>query len=318
MNSNIVLVTGAGGFVGQSVISSLIGKRTIRGALHKNSLSVDCSIKSISYVNTELSAEYNWMSTLRGVSEIVHCGAKVHAPHKNSVDELTSFRMVNVEGTLQLARQAALAGVKRFIFISSIGVLGDQTFEKPFCEEDSPQPYSPYTTSKFEAELGLRLIEHQSDMEVVIIRPPMVYGKDAPGNFGFLLRFILRGIPLPLAAIVDNRRSFIYVENLVDFICLCLDHPSAAGQTFLVADGQDLSTKEFIKKIASASGVSPRLFPISPATLNWCADFLGRSITIRSLTSSLQIDISKACLMLDWRPPVSLDDGLLRSVEWRV
>jgi nucleoside-diphosphate-sugar epimerase len=316
MNSNIVLVTGANGFVGRSVISSLIGEKTIRGALHRNSINSFSSCQSVSYVNSELSANHDWTNALSGVSSIIHCSAKVHVPREKFIDDLTSFRAVNFEGTLQLARQAALASVKRFIFISSIGVLGDQTFDKPFSEEDSPQPHSPYTTSKFEAELGLRLIEQQFGMEVVIIRPPMVYGKNAPGNFGSLLHCIRRGIPLPFASITHNRRSFIYLENLVDFIRLCLDHPAAAGQTFLVADGHDLSTTEFIKKMASALEVSPRLIAIPPAVLNWCANIFGRAATARSLTASLQLDISKACLLLEWRPPVSVDDGLLRSVKW--
>lgn len=315
MLENSILVTGSSGFVGRSVVSTLIKEKNVKCAIHHRSVdSLDPS-PAINYFSSELSADFDWTGFLQDISAVVHCAARVHVSVKRSDDALASFRTVNVAGTLQLARQAALAGVKRFIFISSIGVLGDQTHDKPFAEDDLPNPHSPYALSKLEAESGLREIEQRSGMQVVIIRPPMVYGADAPGSFGFFLRCIQMGLPLPLGSIVNNRRSFIFIENLVDFIRLCLDHPAAPGQTFVLADGDDLSTAALIKKLASALGVSARLIPVSPAVLNWCADRVGRAAMVRSLTASLQVDISKACSLLDWKPPVSLDEGLCRSVK---
>ena len=317
MGENSILVTGSSGFVGRSVVSTLIKEKNVKCAIHHRSVDSSDPSPAINYFSSELSADFDWTGLLQDISAVVHCAARVHVSVKRSDEALASFRTVNVAGTLQLARQAALAGVKRFIFISSIGVLGDQTHDKPFSEDDLPNPHSPYALSKLEAESGLREIEQRSGMQVVIIRPPMVYGADAPGSFGFLLRCIQMGLPLPLGSIVNNRRSFIFIENLVDFIRLCLDHPAAPGQTFVLADGDDLSTAALIKKLASALGVSARLISVSPAVLNWCADRACRAAMARSLTASLQVDISKACSLLDWKPPVSLDEGLCRSVKRR-
>jgi nucleoside-diphosphate-sugar epimerase len=234
--------------------------------------------------------------------------------HDNAADPLTPFRVVNVDGTLNLARQAAAAGVKRFVFISSIGVNGSKTAVcKPFSEADLPKPHNAYALSKWEAEQGLIQIAAETGLEVVIIRPPLVYGCNAPGNFGMLTRAVQRGWILPLGA-VHNQRSLVALDNLVDFIVTCITHPQAANQTFLVSDGKDLSTTELVRGMTQAAGIPARLLPVPVWALQAGASLLGKGDAVQRLCGNLQVDITKARSLLGWVPPVSVEEGLRRAM----
>jgi nucleoside-diphosphate-sugar epimerase len=203
--------------------------------------------------------------------------------------------------------------VKRFLFISSIGVNGNIN-TRPFTEDDEPNPAEPYALSKWEAEQGLWEIQRETGMEVVIIRPPLVYGPNAPGNFGSLMRWVEKGLPLPLGAI-DNQRSLVALDNLVDLIITCIDHPAAANQVFLAGDGEDLSTTELLRGVARAMGKSAHLIPVPPSLLMLGATLLGKKAVAQRLLGSLQVDISKARRLLGWQPPVSVEEGLRRCFD---
>jgi nucleoside-diphosphate-sugar epimerase len=253
-------------------------------------------------------------TVLRQTRVLVHLAARVHVMHDVAADPLTAFRAVNVAGTLNLARQAVEAGVKRFVFISSIGVNGSQTLrDKPFSESDKPNPHNAYALSKWEAEQGLMQIADQTGLEVVIIRPPLVYGANAPGNFGSLLRAVNLGWPLPLGT-VRNQRSLMALDNLVDFIITCTTHPEAANQTFLISDGQDLSTTELVRAMARAAGVPARLLPVPVWVLELAGRLVGKGDAVQRLCGNLQIDSSKARKILGWNPKVSFQEGLRRAV----
>jgi nucleoside-diphosphate-sugar epimerase len=227
---------------------------------------------------------------------------------------LAEFRAVNLNGTLNLARQAAAIGVKRFLFISSVKVNGEGT--QPglaFTEADIPDPQDVYGLSKLEAEQGLRQIAADTGMEVVIIRPPLVYGPGVKANFASLMRAVKKGWPLPLGAI-HNQRSLIALDNLVDFIVTCITHPKAANQTFLISDGQDLSTPELVRGLAEAAGTSARLLPVPVWGLEWAGRLVGKGEAVQRLCGNLQIDSSKARTLLGWKPKVSVTEGLRRAV----
>ena len=230
-----------------------------------------------------------------------------------AADSLATFRKANLEGTLNLARQSVVAGVKRFVFISSIGVNGSQTtLDEPFSELHKPSPHNAYALSKWEAEQGLMNIADKSGLEVVIIRPPLVYGSNAPGNFGSLMSAIVRGLPLPLGGI-KNQRSFVSLDNLIDFIVTCITHPKAANQTFLVSDGHDLSTTELVLGAAEAANIHARLFRIPMWIMEIVTRLLGKEDALQSLYGNLQLDISKAYNLLGWKPPISVREGLSRT-----
>jgi nucleoside-diphosphate-sugar epimerase len=234
--------------------------------------------------------------------------------HDTEADPLSAFRAVNVDGTLNLARQAAAAGVKRFVFISSVKVNGECTLPgRAFTEADLVNPQGAYGQSKHEAEQDLRKLSADISMEVVIIRPPLVYGPGVKANFAALMRAVQRGIPMPLGA-VHNQRSLVALDNLVDFIVTCITHPQAANQTFLVSDGQDLSTNELVRGMAKAAGVPARLLPVSVWALQAVASLLGKGDAVQRLCGNLQIDISKARSLLGWVPPVSVEEGLRRAM----
>jgi nucleoside-diphosphate-sugar epimerase len=234
---------------------------------------------------------------------------------ETEIDPLTAFRAVNVEGTLNLARQAAAAGVNRFVFISSVKVNGESTQPgRAFTDTDSPNPQYAYGQSKHEAEQGLRQLSIDTGMEVVIIRPPLVYGPDVKANFAALIRAVKRGWPLPLGA-VHNQRSLVALDNLVDFIVTCITHPQAANQTFLVSDGQDLSTNELVRGMAQAAGVPARLLPVPLWALQAGAALLGKADEVQRLCGNLQVDISKARSLLGWMPPVHWEEGLRRAMK---
>ena len=261
----------------------------------------------------EISGVNDWLMALNNVNVVIHLAARVHVMNDKSIDPLVEFRKVNVDGTLNLARQAAQTGVKRFIFISSIKVNGELTSEgKPFTEGDVSNPQDAYGISKLEAEQGLLQIAQQTGMEVVIIRPPLVYGPNVKANFASMLKAVKQGIPLPLGAI-NNKRSFIYVENLVSFIILCVQHPLATNQIFLVSDGYDLSTTELLRECALALGVNSRLIPVPQKVLEVIAHMLGKRDVVQRLCGNLQVDITKARTLLGWMPPISVSEGLKRT-----
>ncbi len=263
----------------------------------------------------DLEANTDWSVALIGVSSVVHTAARVHVMKDQSINPLAEFRRVNVAGTLNLAQQAAAAGVKRFVFISSIKVNGEQTQKgRPFTEKDVAYPLDLYGISKYEAEEGLFRVAKETGMEVVIIRPVLVYGPDVKGNFLSMMHWLHKGIPLPLGAI-NNARSLVALDNLVDLIITCLHHPAAANQTFLVSDGEDISTTQLLQYAASAMGVSSRLMPVPALIIQVAAKLLGKGEVAQRLCGNLQVDISKARQLLGWVPPISVKEGLRRAVE---
>jgi nucleoside-diphosphate-sugar epimerase len=305
------LVTGANGFIGSALCSRLQSNGvSVRGAVR--SLKAQPGGSEAVSIGS-LSAETDWTPALQNVEQVVHLAARVHEMNEDSSDALTEFRRVNVEGTVALARQAAASGVRRFVFLSSIKVNGEFTgLDKPFTADDVPAPEDPYAVSKHEAEQCLRRVERETDLEMVIIRSPLVYGPGVKGNFARMVQWVRRGIPLPLGA-VHNRRSLVALDNLVDFIALCASpecSPLAAGHTFLVSDGSDVSTSELLRCVAHVYGVPARLLPVPVALMKGSARLLGKAAVTDRLLGSLQVDASKARDLLGWTPPVSMREQL--------
>ena len=304
-----VLLTGATGFIGHRLSIVLPNDFNLRlvfrntPVIPPSSDFVICDYNNVSTLST----------ALKNIDVVVHCVGRAHLLNQNNNHQIEEFRKVNVEITIRLAHAAAKAGVKRFIFLSSIGVNGRLT-TKPFTEDDTPLPEQDYAVSKLEAEIALQEIALSSGMEVVIVRPPLVYGPGAPGNFAKLIKWLNRNIPLPFGAIY-NKRSFIALDNLVDFIITCIRHPAAANQVFLVSDNIDLSTTEFLNRISSSLGKSSRLYPVNQKILELCLRLLGKKDLAQRLCGSLQIDISKAKKLLNWTPPVSIDTQLKETAE---
>jgi UDP-glucose 4-epimerase len=256
----------------------------------------------------------DWSLALQHCTVVVHLAARVHVMSDTALDPLAAYRRTNVEGTMALARQAAAAGVRRFIFISTVKVNGESSPEcQPFRADDVPAPQDPYAVSKMEAEQGLRQLTQQTGIQVVIIRPPLVYGPGVGANFAALLRVVRRGLPLPLGAI-HNQRSLVALDNLIDLIITCVAHPSAANQTLLVSDGQDLSTAELVRAMAQAAGVKLCLPKVPARLLLATASLLGKRDVVSRLCSNLQVDISKTRRLLAWAPPLSVPEGLRRAV----
>jgi len=310
VNNKSVLITGASGFIGRNLCRCLKDSQiSFRPVVRRASIKDDDS----AVVVEDIHAVTDWSAALSGVTAVVHLAARVHVMQEHAQDPLAVFRAVNVDGTLNLARQAAAAGVKRFVFLSSIKVNGEETGDVPFHPSDTPAPVDPYSISKLEAERGLQEISRATGLEVVIIRPPLVYGREAGGNFARLRRLAAKGWPLPLAA-VHNKRSLIGVENLCDCIRVCLHHPDAAGKTLLVSDNHDISTPDLVCLLASSAGRSIRLLPIPVGVLKLLAKLCGRGPEVKRLTENLQIDCSETTRLLNWQPPVSLEQGIKRSV----
>jgi len=258
----------------------------------------------------------DWSAALAGQDAVIHLAARVHIMDDRAADPLAAFRAVNTAGTLNLARQAAAAGVRRFVFVSSIKVNGEATPPgRPFRHDDRPTPQDPYGISKREAEDGLREIAATTGMEVVIVRPPLVYGPGVKANFAALMRAVQRGLPLPLGAVTHNRRSLIALDNLVDLLITCLDHPAAANQTFLVSDGEDLSTTDLLRRIGQGLGRPARLLPVPPALLQAGARLLGKGDVAQRLLGHLQVDIAHTRTTLGWTPPITVDEGLRRAAS---
>ena len=300
------LLTGYTGFLGSQLRKALskdivlLGRSPIKGAEHYPA----------SFADRE-----DYTAALKEVEYVIHCAARVHVMDDAAADPLSEFRAVNTKGTLNLAEQAAKAGVKRFIFISSIKVNGEQTFAGvPFKPDDNYVPDDPYGLSKYEAEVGLRALSQNTGMEVVIIRPPLVYGPGVKGNFVSMMRWLAKGVPLPLGAI-NNKRSLVSLDNLVDLIMVCVDHPKAANETFLVSDDNDISTTQLLSKLAAGLGAPNRLLPVPAFIINACANLLGKMDIAQRLLGSLQVDISKTKSLLEWVPPYTVDESLNKTAQ---
>ena len=304
-----ILLTGASGFIGQTLSRRLCEAENVLTILSRQSFTALIEPWHQEACQTDDSAQ----SLLADIDCIVHLAARVHVMQDASVDPIAEFRRINVQGTLNLARQAATAGVRRFVFISSVKVNGEFTLQgSPFTADDIPQPLDAYGVSKMEAEEGLRQLADQTGMEVVIIRPPLVYGPGVKANFAAMMRWLKRGVPLPLGA-VHNQRSLVALDNLVDLIVTCLTHPAAAHQTFLVSDGEDVSTTELLRRMGQAMGCPARLIPLPSSMLQLAGALVGKAGVVQRLCGSLQVDIAKTRAILGWRPPVSVDEGLRRA-----
>lgn len=312
----MILVTGANGFLGGALISRLVGDRMCNGvvaAIRRNSSPLPEGVRKFQI--GDLFSTVDWHEGLRGVDALVHCAARVHVMNDSATDPWQAYREVNVDGTLNLARQAAQAGVRRFVFVSSIKVNGESTkLGRSFSAEDIPSPSDPYGVSKLAAEQGLRDIEAETGMAVVIVRSPLVYGPGVKANFAAMMRWVALGIPLPLGSI-HNARSMVALGNLVDLLVTCLKHPAAAGQTFLVSDGEDVSTTELLRRTAQAMGKNALLLPVPAFLLELGAAMLGKRAEVQRLCGSLQVDIEKTRRLLGWSPPLTLDQGLKKAVE---
>jgi len=306
-----LLVTGGSGFVGSALIKRLLSEHREVFAVGRSE--VDLPVETVKVSSfSELGALGN---KLGSVDVVVHCAARAHIMNDDTQDPLAEYRKVNVDGTLNLARHAAESGVKRFVFVSSIKVNGEQTLPgNPFTEDVAPAPEDPYGISKYEAEQQLQALSAETGMELVIIRPPLVYGPGVKGNFASMIRLMEKGLPLPLGA-VGNKRSLVALDNLVDLIVTCVDNPAAANQVFLAGDGQDLSTTELLRGVANAMGKSAWLLPVPAGLLMLGASMLGKRAVAQRLLGSLQVDISKAREILGWQPPVSVEEGLARAVR---
>jgi len=314
-SANRIVVTGATGFVGGAVLNRLsaLANLELVAAVRKPMSKLPASATSVQVAGLE--ADTDWRQALQAINIVIHCAARVHVMNDQSSDPLAEFRKVNVEGTLNLARQAAASGVRRFIFVSSIKVNGEGTAPgTSYKADDVPAPVDPYGISKLEAEQGLRALAAETGMEVVIIRPVLVYGPGVKANFLSMMRWLNKGVPLPFGAIY-NKRSLVALDNLVDLIVTCIDHPAAANQTFLVSDGEDLSTSELLRRMAVALGKSARLLPVPSWLLETGAAMLGKQALAQRLCGSLQVDISKTRELLGWTPPVSVDQALANTAE---
>lgn len=310
-----VLLTGANGFVGRGLLErmSALPNLELVAALRRPVSGFPEYVTSLQV--SGLGPDTDWQEGLNEIGAVIHSAARVHVMHDTSSEPLAEFRKVNVDGTLNLARQAAAAGVRRFIFISSIKVNGEGTaVGAPYFADAHPAPAGPYGISKMEAEQGLRALAGETGMEVVIIRPVLVYGPGVKANFLSMMCWLHKGVPLPFGAI-DNRRSLVSLDNLMDLIVTCIDHPGAANQTFLVSDGEDLSTSELLHRMGTALGKPARLLPIPSGFLETCAAMLGKQALSQRLCGSLQVDISKTRELLGWTPPLSVDDGLRKTAK---
>jgi len=308
------LVTGANGFVGKPLCAELLRQgQSVRAALRSANSPVE---------NVEMAAvgsidgKTDWTEALCGVDVVIHLAARVHVMKDTSVDPMAKFLEVNLHGTANLAQQAARAGVKRLVYASSIKVNGEQTSATPpFTELDETNPQDPYAISKWQAEQALQRIAQETGLEVVIVRPPLVYGPGVKGNFIRLLAAVDKGIPLPLSG-ARNARSLIYVGNLVDALIACATHPAAAGQTYLASDGEDISTAMLVEKIAKALGRNSRSFYLPPTLLRAVAALLGRAEQVDRLLGSLRVDDEKIRRELAWTAPYTLEQGLRATADW--
>ena len=331
-----ILVTGANGFVGRVLCDSLLQHgHNVRGAVRSND--VNLNSKTLRVLVGEINSLTDWSAALAGVDVVIHLAARVHVMHETSSDPLSEFRLTNVQGTEHLARSAAAYGVKRLVFVSSIKVNGESTFPvavsalekippgppftkwgtlRPiFSEKDEANPQDPYGVSKWEAEQALHRVAQKTGLEVVIVRPPLVYGAGVKGNFAQMLKVLSMDFPLPLAS-VSNLRSLVYIGNFVDALWTCATHPAAAQQTYLVSDGADVSTPDLLYQLGAAMGHPAKLLRFPPPLLKIAGKMLGKADQVDRLLGSLQVDSSKIRRELDWSPPYTLQQGLRVTAEW--
>ncbi|CAN1563831.1 WcaG Nucleoside-diphosphate-sugar epimerases [Burkholderiaceae bacterium] len=305
-----VLVTGGQGFIGKTVSARLLEQGLdVRVSTRKK---LTCTDPHIECIHTnDLSSTTNWLPALQAIDAVIHCAALVSVMRGSEADLLSAFRAVNVEGTLNLARQAVAAGVRRFVFVSSIKVNGESTkLGQPFTIDDITAPEDAYGLTKLEAEQGLLALAEQTGMEVVILRPPLVYGPNVKGNFASIMQAVKKGIPLPFGAVNDNLRSMVSVDNLVSLMITCLTHPNAANQVFMVRDGEDLSTAGLLRRLGVGLGTPARLVPVPQILLRYAASALGQGDLARRLLGNLQVDDRKTRELLNWAPVQGVDDGI--------
>lgn len=316
MSGRRILVTGGTGWVGSALLEVLRERHPdCLSAVRAQHAHADANVVFLGPIDGSLA----WPAALDDREVVVHLAARVHVMKETASDPLQAFRSVNTEGTLRLARLASEAGVRRFVFVSSIKVNGESTRPgAPFGAVAANPPLDPYGRSKWEAEQGLRQLAAETGMEVVIVRPPLVYGPGVKANFRSLMKAVCRGVPLPLGCVTANRRSLVALDNLVDLLVACVDHPAAANQTFLVSDGEDLSTTELISRMGQAMGKPARLLPVPPNWLRIGARLIGREAVAQRLLDNLQVDISHTRDTLGWTPPISVDEGLRRAAAGEV
>ncbi|OQW49993.1 UDP-glucose 4-epimerase family protein [Candidatus Raskinella chloraquaticus] len=309
-----VLITGANGFVGRALASHLAAEEamTVRVAVRRLSRPFPASVDVRDNLDLD---DADWSSALRTIDVVIHCAARVHVRNDTATDAIAEFRKTNTDGTLKLAKKAAEAGVKRFIYLSTIKVNGNSTNDRPpFSANDIPAPTDPYGMSKMEAEIGLLELAKKTGLDIVIIRPPLVYGPGVKANFLSLMRLVNWSIPMPFGRI-DNKRSFVAIDNLVDFIKTCCVHPSARNQIFMVSDGADLSTTHLIRMIGQALGKPTYLIPTPSNLMFYAARMFGKAEIADRLIGSLQVDIEKNNYLLNWTPPVKMDDALKQTAD---
>lgn len=307
-----LLVTGATGFVGRAVCErwQAAGYPLTQTVRRESDLAGAGNAVFV----PSLDARTDWRAALRGCDAVLHLAARVHVMRDTEADPAAVFRSINTDGTLRLAQQAAEAGIRRFVFVSSIKVNGESTRPgHPFTALQPAGATDTYGISKAEAEAGLRALAATTGMEIVIVRPPLVYGPGVRANFLAMMRWLQRGVPLPFASVTANRRSMVGLDNLVDLLVTCVNHPAAANQTFLVSDGEDLSTADLLRRLGLAMGKPARLFPVPPVLLQAGASLLGRGDMARRVLGNLQVDISHTRETLGWAPPVSVNEGLRRT-----
>lgn len=310
-----VLVTGANGFVGLALCARLLEegwhvRGTVRSAKYADSLPVRVDTVQVESIGPDT----GWSKALAGVDTVVHLAARVHVLNDTAADPLLAFRQVNVAGTKRLARVALTAGVRRFVYMSSVKANGEER-PAPYTEKDKEAPLDPYGVSKWEAEQALHEIAARTGLEVVVLRPPLVYGPGVKANFLRLFEVVERGIPLPLAS-VNNRRSLIYLGNLVDAVVTCIAHPRAAGETYLVSDGEDVSSPELIRRVAAALGRPARLFPFPLRLMRLAGKLSGKSPVVERLLDSLTVDSGKIRRELGWNTSYTMAQGLMETAEW--
>lgn len=310
-----ILITGATGFVGSNLIKRLLREdvrltATVLAGEDVGFLPPEVEL----VVAAPLSESSDYSAALQGVDAVIHLAARVHIMDDTSADPLDEFRKVNVAGTMKLACDAVKAGVKRFVYVSSIKVNGEES-DTPYTPNSPPNPSDPYGVSKWEAEQGLRKIEAETGLEMVVVRPTLVYGPGVKANFLNMMKVVQRGIPLPFARIT-NKRSLIYIGNLVDALFECAVHPAASGQTYLVSDGDDVSTPELIRRTAAALGGSARLFPVPTPLIRLAGVVTGKHAAVNRLLGSLQVECVKIRRELAWSPPYTMEQGLRETAKW--
>lgn len=310
-----VLLTGANGFVGQHLGAFLVKQGyQVVATTRRDEFNFDYVPMRIVSIS-DIGATADWSTALEGIDAVIHLAARVHVMQERATDPLTAFREVNTVGTVRLAQQAAEVGIKRFVYLSTIKVNGESTTTQPFSENDPAVPEDAYAQSKLEAEQQLLALATQTGLEVSIVRPPLVYGPNVRGNFLRFLGLAAKAWPLPLASI-DNRRSLVGIQNLCSLLEVCLHHPEAAGEVFLVSDDRDISTPQLLCLLAAALGRPCRLVPFPPSVLAGVSQLLGQQAIWSRLAGSLQVDISKAKQKLGWQPVSSVEEGLAKTVAW--